>query len=89
MEIWYGKDFFNKDIEITDFDLLNFLNSMSKIENVEGHDSNMFKSLFEHALKEDFITLHDGSRLVRRCLAAKEQNWNDIYDLLSETIKNQ
>ena|SRR3990167_7616031 len=89
LEVWYGKDYFGKDVEITDYDLLRFLNDMARVDNVEGHDHVLFKNLLEHALKEDFVQLHDGTRLVRRCSAAKEQDWVDVYGVLSETIKTQ
>jgi hypothetical protein len=86
-EIWYGKDYFDRDVNIEDSNLLKFLLDMSEVKDVEGHDSESFKRLFEHALKEHYIQLPDGSRFVRSLVSAKERGWEDIYQTLSLAIE--
>jgi hypothetical protein len=85
--IWYGKDMFDRDVNIEDDNLLKFLSEMSKVEGVEGHDSNLFKDLLSHALKQNHIQLPDGARFVRTLAAAKENNWMDIYETLSLAVE--
>jgi hypothetical protein len=85
--MWYGKDMFDRDVSIEDDNLLKFLSEMSKVEGVEGHDSDCFKGLLEHALKENHIQLPDGARFVRTLSAAKEKEWMDIYQTLSLAIE--
>jgi len=86
-DTWYGQTTYGERIAITEISLAEFLSLLSNVE--DQNLSQIGKDLFEKSKTDNYMIMHDGTKLVKTIQAALDNGLIEISQDLIESAKLQ
>lgn len=87
LDTWYGITKLGDRVAITEISLLELTSQLANVENVEL--ANVGKVLFKQAKSDNYIEMHDGTKLVKNIKEALDHGMIEIAQDLLESSRIQ